>query len=352
MFKTTQLLFTTLFFFGFVLIPGSIKAQPTIKIVVDPDIQTIYIGKNPSEIILTAQTERQDLEFMWSIVGPGKLEGDVESPGVLYIAPTEIAEASAQTVITVTVIDSSRRKATDAMIFTLHASVVKESISVLLETGDSYFAKRWFTTGPDGKNAFDKYKAVLKIDPGNQHACEKIRKIMKFYKDRGDSAYKQTNYSGAKTFYRRYWVVTEYMLNTLRDQSVKSEFQEVQKRLEELQNLILTPMPTQKPTITPTGSSLPDEERIFQVEQMLSQNTARYEALKTKELEEGQHINDQIIPVLTDIIKNLDEMEHIWKQLQKNPKVLHTEMEQIISEKLDSISHARTIFENELSKRQ
>lgn len=118
----------------------------------------------------------------------------------------------------------------------------------LLHKANEYFEKRWFTT-PEETNAFDLCQEVFKIDPGNQKAQELMRKIMQTYRSWGNNAYEQENYTKAATNYKKYLLVADYMINTLGDQSIKQEFEEIQDKLELSTQ---TPTPTATPTLTPT----------------------------------------------------------------------------------------------------
>ena len=79
------------------------EAQSTVMLEIEPDIQTIVIGSEIKEISLTARTESSKVRFLWSLEGPGTLEGEVTQPGIFYLPPSELTEKSARAIITVTV---------------------------------------------------------------------------------------------------------------------------------------------------------------------------------------------------------------------------------------------------------
>jgi hypothetical protein len=84
-------------FFTILLIYEPVFAQPTVKLVVDPDLRTITIGKNTQEIAIIARTDKQDVQFAWNLKGPGTLAGDNTSPGVLYIPPDNLSKTTSRT---------------------------------------------------------------------------------------------------------------------------------------------------------------------------------------------------------------------------------------------------------------
>jgi formylglycine-generating enzyme required for sulfatase activity len=105
------LMLIALTFFTMLSLCQHVAAQPTVKLVVDPDIRTITIGKSTQEIAIIARTDKQDVQFAWNLKGPGTLAGDNTSPGVLYIPPDTIANTTSA-VITVVVTDGKGQTAT------------------------------------------------------------------------------------------------------------------------------------------------------------------------------------------------------------------------------------------------
>lgn len=147
-------------------------------------------------------------------------------------------------------------------------------LKLLLQEGDRYFEKRWFTTGgPDGRNAFGIYQEALQLDPTNAHAREQIYEIMRFYKSWGDNNVSQ-NPDKAQTYYERYVQIATYINAAFYDQLIAQEMETVQRVLDELaatptpalstptpMPLIPTatpilPTPTPRPLMVPTATPI------------------------------------------------------------------------------------------------
>lgn len=249
-----------------------------VELLVEPDIRTIDTGSMPPLIQLTARTNKHDVQFSWDVQGGmGILQGDTTSPRVSYSAPhidsgpTAIAPAT----ITVAVTDSAGNTITDSVTFTFivrHPTPTATptpkyvasptptptstatptpvtAISALeqqLQTADMYFREEKLTT-PEEENAFDIYKSVLAQAPSNAHARKKIMEIAGTYKKWGDTAYTQHRTGKAQTYYERYVVVAQYILETFREERISKELEEVQQRLD---LLVATPStPTPKPEV-------------------------------------------------------------------------------------------------------
>lgn len=120
-------------------------------------------------------------------------------------------------------------------------------IKQLLKKADTYFDEQWFLT-PENKNAFDVYQDVLRLDPANSHAREKLREMMTVYKRWGDDNYRGGQYSRAKMFYQRYLTIAQYVITDLGEQSISGEFQQVQELLSQLE-APPTPVPSPTPTV-------------------------------------------------------------------------------------------------------
>lgn len=97
-------------------------AQPVIKLEVDPDRQTISIGADIEDIFIEAQADKPSgYQFRWHLDGPGQLAGDTTSPGIVYIPPKSIDEASAQATISVIVTNNNGDQTAESVTFTLIA---------------------------------------------------------------------------------------------------------------------------------------------------------------------------------------------------------------------------------------
>ena len=110
----------------------------------------------------------------------------------------------------------------------------QQKIAALLEQAEIYFSKAWYTT-PPGTNAFDLYLEVLRLDPDNQQAWQKIEQMRAFYKSRAEQAEQQGNPQKAIRYYERYL-------------KIEPNDDEVLDKLYALQ----TPAPPPRPTSTPT----------------------------------------------------------------------------------------------------
>ncbi len=302
MYKTYQLLLVLLTGIAFtaVVMLNTVYAQPTVTLAMEPDIHEIHIGSEINkEIKIIAVTDKKDFRFKWHLDGPGKFAGNKTSPGIYYISPAKIDKKSAKAIVTVIVTDGSGEKASERVVFILIAPPQSNpqefKISQLLETADNYFNKNYMTT-PKETNAFDIYKEVLERYPTNPHARKQIHEIAEFYKYVGDRDYealKKDPYTqnNTKKFYQRYLKVTRYILNTLKDSSIAAEFQEIQKRLRELEN------------------------PLFLLEKSVEELQQTYKQLKERE-QQGDNVNKQIISVISDIARALRGAEKTASSLQ------------------------------------
>ena len=96
-----------------------ISAQQPVTLTIQPDIREIFVSVGSQGIFITAKPE-QELQFAWRIAaGPGKLEGDLTSPAILYIPPDKIEGAGAQVIIIVNVTTIKGEKGSASVTFTL-----------------------------------------------------------------------------------------------------------------------------------------------------------------------------------------------------------------------------------------
>lgn len=129
----------------------------------------------------------------------------------------------------------------------------------LLEKAEEYFNKKWFLT-PEETNAFDVYKEILSLHPSHKLAKNRILEMMNQYKIWGDNNYDKGDYEKAATYYERYMLIADYVLQTLKDQSIVTEYEEIEARLAQTQNPPTptpTPTPTPLPTPAPTATPMP-----------------------------------------------------------------------------------------------
>jgi tetratricopeptide (TPR) repeat protein len=250
------------------------------------------------------------------------------------------------------------------------------SLEQLIKYADICFASQQFLT-PESKNAFVLYKEVLKTDPTNRHAREKIREMLTSYKHWGMSAYNEEKYSQAQRYYQRYLLIAGYVLLDLNDLAVEPEYQEIQTGLNEVESLLtLTPTvsPTSKPTVTPTPkppvtpTSRPTAtptpkppvtpkpeaamtptppQNLEDLQKILPQHLTKYQELQTLE-QQGNNVNALMIPVLQALIADLKAMERILQDMFDQAAA---EKKDDISKRIQSIRERRAAFEQELAQR-
>jgi hypothetical protein len=259
------------------LVGNLIYAQPTVQILLDPDIRTLSVGLEPQEIWVQAQLDGEGWHFTWKFQGFGEFQH--VGTGGIYSAPEQIEEASATAIITVTATDDTGNTATDTVVLTLIPSAPSptplpestvpptptipptpvplptrtppptptpeptptlmisptatpelEKIEQHLQNADAYLARKSLTT-PKNANAFDEYKAVLERDPANSDAREGMYAILDRYELWAEEEYKKGNYRRTQSLYERYLFVADYMLNTLGDEEIRQKIQVVKNRL-------------------------------------------------------------------------------------------------------------------------
>ncbi|MDM8550596.1 hypothetical protein QUF72_10975 [Desulfobacterales bacterium HSG2] len=199
---------------------------------------------------------------------------------------------------------------------------IVRSADRLLKLGDMYFDQEQFASLIE-KNALDIYKDVLKKDPGNYHAREKIREMTDICKTRGDGADKRADYQEAKSFYRQYLLIADYASDIPGIQPDELEVWKIQNRVKELETLVAA-------------------ENLKPLERKLSVDLRKYTKLREKE-NQGVDITGQIVRVLRDIIRDLDEIEGLYKQF--------TLKNSVILKKLERIRNTRRELKNEMSAR-
>ncbi len=199
---------------------------------------------------------------------------------------------------------------------------IAQSLEKLMKEADSLFAQAQFVL-PKEKNAFDAYKEVLKADPGNRHAWEKIREMLKYFGVMGNNAYDQKNYRESKTLYGYYLLIAGYMLeNKAARHPGEAELWEIQNRFGKLENLIIA-------------------EQLEPFTQKLSQELEAYEKLRIQE-KQGSDVSTQMIPMMKTIIGDLKEIESLYEQLPiKDAAIL---------EKIDRIRQTRENLEKEIAE--
>ena len=139
-------------------------------------------------------------------------------------------------------------------------------LELLLQEGELYFEKRWFTTGgPNGRNAVETYTEVLQMDPTNNQARDRLYEIMRFYKSWGDNNLTK-NPEKAQTYYTRYLQIATLIEEQFQDADVSHDMHGIQLLLSDLTATptpilpTLTPVPaapTPMPLIQPTTTPIP-----------------------------------------------------------------------------------------------
>ena len=322
----------------YIFMSFTVYTQPlAIELELEPDIRTIPLDGNITEILIVTRTNRQSLKFAWTLVGAGRLEGDTTAPGIFYIPPQNIDQPSAKAMITILATDYKGNQVSDRVVFTLIDTSNLE-VTQLLAVADKLFETRRLIT-PTSGNAFDAYKQVLLIDPTNRHARRKIREIAQLYKEWGDNKFMRKNYADAQLYYQRYLLIAQYLENNLREQNLLSETQEVQNRLKAI---ILNAEPTLSPIVTPSiETARPLKTRDFmEIQKSLSENLEAYQ--KFKEEEKIGAINQKrAIMVITTIICDFQDIEAILQEnYQINP-------DEAILQRLQRVKQTRKKFEQE-----
>lgn len=102
-------------------LPQTLLAQPTVTLVVTPNIREINLANNPPEMSIIAEMTPPDAQPIWTFSGPGTFQGDLTGAGIVYTPPQTLTCASAQVAIAVTVTDSNGAKTTERVTLTLIA---------------------------------------------------------------------------------------------------------------------------------------------------------------------------------------------------------------------------------------
>lgn len=367
------------FMFNLVVIDCPVYAQPTVEIRIEADIDmhTLHIGSELREIKLIASPNQFDLRFEWILNGPGELTGEATTDdfsSIFYKLPDKIDEESTQATITVTVSNDAKEKASKSITFTLLdetleiENILSQTTQQQLEIADNYFEERkWMI--PEKMNAFKIYKLVLKGDPDNARALQKIREIMQGYKSWGDENYedmsrgrdRQVASDYAKTYYQRYLQVTQYLVETLGTFTISNKTLktlesegipvDILNKLEHLKDqetrgkeafinllkdtlgnestanyetLILTyadvhQYPIEKEEVQEMQKRLKKledpqslyKEIITELQRMLPDKFERYKRLKEKEQQNNADMNTEIIAVIREMTDALQEPEEM-----------------------------------------
>ena len=122
-----------------------------------------------------------------------------------------------------------------------------------LAAAEAYFEKKWYVTGPRGRNAFAEYQAVLKLDPANQPARAGLAKILLKYQQWAEAEYRRGNLAKAHQLDQAYLRVAAYASDVL-------DRRELQKRIKAIEQRLTAatpaPQPTARPAVPPAPTPL------------------------------------------------------------------------------------------------
>jgi len=91
----------------------SVWAKPSVRILMDPVVDTIIVGDDFQEILLMTRTDRQNYQFEWTLDGPGSLAGENSAPGLIYVPPDQMDGDPTPVIISVSVKDEKDNTAKD-----------------------------------------------------------------------------------------------------------------------------------------------------------------------------------------------------------------------------------------------
>ncbi len=97
------------------------SAKPVVRLLMNPQFQTLYLSIAPPKIMLSARATEKGLRFNWHLEGPGELIGRENSPVMEYFPPKVLEQESAEVIITVIVTEAKGQKTEATQIFTLQA---------------------------------------------------------------------------------------------------------------------------------------------------------------------------------------------------------------------------------------
>ena len=124
-------------------------------------------------------------------------------------------------------------------------SDVGQQIAQLLEQGEAHFERQRYTT-PEDSNAFAVYRDVLKLDPNNELALQRIQQMLDFYQSQAARAEQQGNRQKALQYYQRYLTIAP------NDEAIWDKVAELEAPPTPVP---ATPRPTATPARTPTPRS-------------------------------------------------------------------------------------------------
>lgn len=390
-------------------------AQPTISIIlVDPDVRdrSIPVDGTIREIKIAAYVTPANVSIQWTkSSASGAFDGETTGLACIYVLPQSLADPSEIMTITATVTDNDGNIAQTGVTFTLEAAqdssptatptftptqpivrptptstpppkveptitpsptltvkptilpivtpsptpLSRSEVTRLLNQAEECLKKQRLTT-PDHDNAFDCYQKVLLLEPANQEARRGVYAIAHKYKEWGDDYY-PTNFQQARTYYDHYLQVAEYLLNTFGDETLRSEYEEVKRRLmaTPTPTRTLPPLqtvtPTSRPTLPPIPSPTPDTfscppqtTGLDELLRILPHDLEQYKSLTNRE-KQGEQLNIEIITAIERIICDLRAIEKILEESYKQ----HPDAE--VKERIGKTRVTRQQYEKERESR-
>ncbi len=171
-------------------------------------------------------------------------------------------------------------------------------------------------TTPKEENAFDVCKRILSHVPEHKRARQILKKVMERYKYWGDNAYRSWRGDDYQTeerekaylYYTRYQLVADYLLQALNAESITREYQDVQKRLKEMEF----------PSLAPEAQSRKLFEEFAWINQRLAEYQKQYQAFREMK-KQGTDVYSRFLPVLRGIVKELKNAENEYLRLSQTP---------------------------------
>lgn len=185
------------------------------------------------------------------------------------------------------------------------------TIVSMLKKGDDFFRQQQFTD-PEGNNAFEMYKKILKTDRNNSYARKKIFEMAKIIERQADKAYQQRLYREAEYSYQAYLDISEYIFNASGKSAINSDIWKIQNRLHEVEHNIVV------------------EEHLRPIEEKLSGDFLKYKELRKVETQ-GEPVSDKLIQLLKSMVETLRKTEDIYGRFSRRNTVILEKTEQLIT---------------------
>ena len=96
---------------------NGVHATLAVALVADPDIRNIPPDADSRKITITTRTNQAEVQFRWSLTGPGKLTGARTEAGIVYLPPANPEDRTGQATVTVTVTTANGETAAESLTF-------------------------------------------------------------------------------------------------------------------------------------------------------------------------------------------------------------------------------------------